>query len=70
MPAVSPEPSSNNDLSVRPDCWRINDAAKKLSVSRSTLYSLASEGKLKLVKIAGRSLIPDAEIHRLANGGA
>jgi excisionase family DNA binding protein len=62
--------SSTHELATRPDCWRINDAAKKLSVSRSTLYSLASEGKLKLVKVAGRSLIPDAEIRRLANGGA
>jgi excisionase family DNA binding protein len=37
--------------------WRINDAARKLSVSRSTLYALANKGKLKVIKIAGRTLV-------------
>jgi excisionase family DNA binding protein len=50
--------------------WRIKDACMALSVSRSHVYDLAAAGKLKLVKIGGRTLIPDAEVQRLANEGA
>jgi len=64
------EQVSPYDLASRPDCWRINDAARKLSVSRSTIYALVADGKLKLVKVAGRSLVPDAELRRLASQGA
>jgi excisionase family DNA binding protein len=50
--------------------WRINDAARLLSVSRSTIYTLARVGKLKLIKISGRALVPDAEIVRLSSEGS
>lgn len=48
--------------------YRINDAAKALSLGRSTIYKLINEGKLKSVTIAGRTLIPRAEIERLISG--
>jgi len=55
---------------IRPLAWRINDAAKRLSPSRATIYKLASAGQLRLIKIAGRTLVPDSEIERLADGEA
>lgn len=37
---------------------RLKDAARLYGVSRSTIYKLMVEGKLRTVKIAGRRLIP------------
>jgi excisionase family DNA binding protein len=49
---------------------RVNDACQALGISRATLYKLASQGKIKLIKIAGRTLVPESEIDRLASEGA
>lgn len=45
--------------------FRINDACRLLGIGRTTLYGLARSGQLKLIKIAGRSLVPRSEIERL-----
>ena len=37
--------------------YRIPDAAKAIGLSRSTLYYLAKQGKLRIRKVGGRSLI-------------
>lgn len=50
---------------VEPMAVGINDAVQILGLSRSTLYKLFSEGKIRLIKIAGRRLVPMAEIKRL-----
>ena len=49
---------------------RIKDACTALGVGKSTLYKLRSEGKLQMVRIAGRTLVPESEIDRLASGRA
>jgi excisionase family DNA binding protein len=54
----------------RPMAWRIDDGARLLSLSRSTIYALARDGRLRLIRIAGRTLIPDSEVVRLAAEGA
>ena len=59
-----------SDAAFRPAAWRINDGAAQLGVSRSAVDKLASMGKIRLIKIAGRSLITDAEIQRLTSEGA
>ena len=59
-----------NDAAFRPAAWRIDDGAAQLGVSRSSIYKMAGKGKIRLLKIAGRSLIPDAEIQRLTSEGA
>jgi len=45
--------------------WRVNEAAYRMGISRGTIYELAKKGELRLVKIAGRTLVPDSEIVRL-----
>ena len=50
--------------------WRINERAFRLGVSRATIYKLAAAGKLRLIKVGGRTLIPDAEIMRLVRSEA
>jgi excisionase family DNA binding protein len=49
----------------RPDAWRVNDALLQLGISRATLYKMAGNGEIRLARIGGRTLVPDAEIKRL-----
>jgi excisionase family DNA binding protein len=51
-----------------PIAYRVNDACRLLSISRSHLYDLVAEGKVRLVKIGNRSLVPASEIARLVAG--
>ena len=45
----------------------INDAAKALSIGRTTVYKLINEGRLETMKIGRRQLIKSASLHNLAN---
>ncbi len=55
---------------LSPKARRINDACAALGIGRSTLYKLAGEGKIKLVRVLGRTLVPESEIDRLTSEGA
>jgi excisionase family DNA binding protein len=55
---------------IAPLCYRINDACRLLSISRSHLYDLVAAGEVRLVKIGNRSLIPAGEIARLSGMAA
>jgi excisionase family DNA binding protein len=48
---------------------RVNDACQALGISRATLYKLAAQGKIRFIKIGGRTLVPESEIDRLAAEG-
>jgi predicted site-specific integrase-resolvase len=52
-----------------PKARRVADACSALGISRATLYKLSLQGKVKLVKIAGRTVVPETEIDRLVSGG-
>jgi len=45
--------------------FRVNDACRAIGLGRTALYGLIAEGKLKPIKVAGRTLIPRSEIERL-----
>lgn len=45
--------------------FSIPEAARKLGIGRSSTYELIRAGKLRVVHIGRRALIPDAEIERL-----
>lgn len=49
---------------------RINDFCGRYGVCRATTYKLVRDGKLRLVKIGGRSLIPVDDAESLLNVGA
>jgi excisionase family DNA binding protein len=66
-PHAPPEQSVDTSR-PQPLAWSIVNGAQRAGVSRSTIYKLADEGKLRLVKIAGRRLIPESEIVRLIAG--
>ncbi len=48
----------------------VREVCERLRISRATLYNLVKNGKLRLVKIGGKSLIRDEVIHRLIAGGS
>lgn len=60
---------SNLLVADTPRAYRVPDACRALGVCRSTLYKLAGARKLRLVRIGGRTVVPCAEIERLANEG-
>jgi excisionase family DNA binding protein len=47
--------------------YPVNDACHALGIRRTTLYELAKTGRLQLIKIAGRTLVPRSEIERLTS---
>lgn len=65
-------PLSHQHISPHPLAYRIRDATKVSGLSRSKLYELEAEGKLRMIRIGGRTLILHAELMRLlgANGQA
>ena len=54
---------------LKPKARRALEARAVLGISRATLYKLAAQEKIRLVKIAGRTLVPESEIDRLASEG-
>ena len=45
--------------------YRIREACQCLGIGKTSLYELVKSGDLKLIKIAGRTLVPRSEIERL-----
>lgn len=50
--------------------FQIKEACLFSGLCRSTLYKLASAGKLRMVRIGGRRLILREDLERLLNRGA
>ena len=48
-----------------PVAFRLNDAAKLLGISRGSIYLLHKAGQIKLVSLAGRTLVPATELNRI-----
>jgi excisionase family DNA binding protein len=43
---------------IRPEAFSVKDFCAQYSLSRSTVYKLMTQGKLRTVKVAGKRLIP------------
>ncbi len=67
MPPIPPE-----QLAVKSPAlaYRVDDFARAIGLSRVTLYKMAKANKLKLIKIAGRTLVPASEAIRLLEEAA
>ncbi len=48
---------SRTENTVQPRAFGVTDAARYLSVHRSTIYRLANSGELAIRKIAGRAVV-------------
>lgn len=49
--------------------WSVPDAALFWGISARTAWRLIDSGKVKSIRIAGRVLIPDSEVQRVAKEG-
>ena len=45
--------------------YRVPDACAVLGIGRTSLYELVKSGELKMIRIAGRTLVPRSELERL-----
>ena len=59
--AFDPEPPATR-------AYRVLDFCKAFGVSRSTVYNLINDGKLRSVRVAGRRLIPADAAETLLRG--
>ena len=47
----------------------IHSASEQLGIAESTIWKYAKMGKIRLIRIGGRTLLPDDELSRLASEG-
>ena len=50
--------------------YRIDDASRIVGLGRTSLYKLANEGKLRLIKVAGRTLVDARSLRDLIEQAA
>lgn len=50
--------------------YSINEAARVLSMGRTSIYSMIADGRLEAFKLGRRTLIRAESIHRLVAGKA
>jgi excisionase family DNA binding protein len=53
------------DYRDRRRAWPIKEGAYQIGIGRSLVYKLAATGKIRLIKVGNRTLIPEEEIIRL-----
>ena len=63
-----PSPAESERTSNRL-AFRVGEFCDAMRVSRSHVYQLIKQGKLKTVTLGGRRLIPVSEAQRLLSGG-
>ena len=57
-----------NQFDLLPLAFSVKDACQALSIGKTTIFALLKEGRLRAVKIGGRTLIPTDSIRSLLNG--
>jgi excisionase family DNA binding protein len=58
-------------MEIQPSILRsIAHAAERLGVCRDTVRRLTRAGELRMIRVAGRTLIPESEILRVCSEGA
>lgn len=50
--------------------FSISEACKASSLCKTTLYTHINSGRLKAIRVGGRTLIPAESLHTLLNGEA
>jgi len=50
--------------------YSIREACQASSLGKTTLYSHIANGRLRAVRIGGRTVIPSESLHALINGDA
>jgi excisionase family DNA binding protein len=61
---------AKSPVPIEPWAYRVNDASRMVGLGRTKLYELAAEGRLKMIKVAGRTLIPAESLRALLQEAA
>lgn len=54
----------------KPLAYRVKQFCQRAGISPATFYKYVGLGKIRVVKIGGRTLVPAAEVERLLSGGS
>lgn len=65
-PSEQTSPYEQNVVAL---AYNMRVAPKVSGISKSKLYQLAADGKLRLTRVGGRTLVPHDELMRLINEG-
>ena len=58
------------DQNEAPLAYRVSDFCERLGISKSTFWKYVKVGKIRVIRIGGRTLIPRCEAVRLTTEGA
>ena len=61
---------TQNTNDEKPLAYRVKEFCRRVGISPATFYKYVSLGKIRVVKIGGRTLVPAAEVERLLTGEA
>jgi predicted site-specific integrase-resolvase len=59
-----------NAETEKPLAFRVRPFCRRVGISPATFYKYVGLGKIRVVKIGGRTLVPANEAERLLSGGA
>jgi predicted site-specific integrase-resolvase len=59
-----------NAEAEKPLAYRVKPFCQRVGISPATFYKYVGLGKIRVIKIGGRTLVPAAEADRLLAGGA
>jgi predicted site-specific integrase-resolvase len=52
-----------------PLAFRVKDFCQRIGISPSTFWKFVGLGKIKVIRVGGRTLVPTAEAERIAREG-
>jgi predicted site-specific integrase-resolvase len=58
-----------NSEAEKPLAFRVKPFCRRVGISPATFYKYVGLGKIRVVKIGGRTLVPANEAERLLSGG-
>jgi excisionase family DNA binding protein len=62
-------PRANKGMCT-PLAYRVSPFCEAIGIGRTTFYDLVKRGKIRVVRIGGRTLVPASEAERLLAGDA
>lgn len=70
IPSTIGRRANSSPLDIQRLAHPLPEASHLLGISKSTVYRLVNSGKIRMIKVAGRSVIPNSEIRRVASEGS
>jgi predicted site-specific integrase-resolvase len=64
-----PSPNDERIAKIPRRAYPVREAGRMIALSPATIYRHAKSGKIHLIRIGGRTLVPESEIARLTTEG-